>query len=143
MYERKETKMKDIEQELKDGVMVLASQLKEAKPGSDEQKAIADSLVKVAEENLKYLKGEDDIFNNDAQRQKLYAEVEKLKAEVNRIENDIPGTGWKAWVMQMRPDQAANIIVILMITGATVSMEKHGHILPDRILKGGMKLFRA
>lgn len=142
MYERKETEMKDIEQELKGGVMILSEQLKTAKPG-DEQRAIVDNLVKLAEENLKYLKGEDDIFNNDAQRQKLYAEVEKLKAEVDRIENDIPETGWKAWVAQMRPDQVANIVVILAITGAAVSMEKNGHILPDRILKWGMKLFRA
>ena len=135
--------MKDIEQELKYGVIVLANQLKEAKPGSDEQKAIAECLVKVAEENLKYLKGEDDIFNNDAQRQKFYAEVEKIKAEVNKLENDIPESGWKSWVAQMRPDQVANIVVILAITGAAVSMEKNGHILPDRILKWGMKLFRA
>ena len=135
--------MKDIEQELKGGVMVLADQLKEAKPGSDEQKAIAECLIKVADENLKYLKGEDDIFNNDAQRQKLYAEVEKLKAEVYRIENDIPDAGWKAWVAQIRPDQVANIVVILVITGAAVNMEKDGHILPDRILKWGMKLFKA
>lgn len=143
MYLRKETEMKDIEQELKSGVMVLSDQLKAAKAGSDEQKAITECLVKVAEENLKYLKGEDDIFNNDAERQKLYAEVEKLKAEVQRIENDIPETGWKAWIVQMRPDQVANIVVILAITGAAVSMEKNGHILPDRILKWGMKLFRA
>ena len=140
---RKETEMKDIEQELKGGVMILSEQLKTAKPGSDEQKTITECLVKVADENLKYLKGEDDIFNNDAQRQKLYAEVEKLKAEANRIENDIPGSGWKAWVAQMRPDQVANIVVILAITGAAVSMEKNGHILPDRILKWGMKLFKA
>ena len=70
---RKETEMKDIEQELKSGVMVLTDQLKEAKAGSDEQKAITENLVKLAEENLKYLKGEDDILNNDAQRQNLYA----------------------------------------------------------------------
>lgn len=135
--------MKDIEQELKGGVMVLADQLKEAKPGSDEQKAIAECLIKVADENLKYLKGEDDIFNNDAQRQKLYAEVEKLKAEVRKMNNDIPETGWKAWVAQIRPEQVMNDAIILVIVGVAVKMEKDGHILPDRILKWGMKLFKA
>lgn len=135
--------MKDIEQEFKGVVTVLSDQFKEAKPGSDEQKAIVECMIKVADENLKYLKGEDDIFNNDAQRQKLYAEVEKLKTEMRRMENDIPKTGWKAWIAQIKPEQVMNDAIILTIVGAAVKMEKDGHILPDRILKWGMKLFKA
>ena len=135
--------MKDIENGLKNGTLNLLEQLDKTKLASDEQKAVIDSIVKLADENLKYLKGEDEIFNNDAERQKLYAEVEKLKAEARRSDRDIPIDNFRSWMMQIRPDQAANIIVILTITGIAVNMEKNGHILPDRLLKWGMKLFKA
>ena len=132
--------MKDIEQNLKSSVNLLTEQFKEAKPGSDEQKAIIDGMVKCSDEYLKYIKGEDDIFNNDAERQKLYTEVEKLKAETQKlIDKSLPDI--KTWVMQMRPDQVVNDAIIIMALVATVRMEKNGFILPDRLLKLGWKLF--
>lgn len=133
--------MKDIEQGLKDSVNLLLEQFKDAKAGSDEQKAIVDGVVKLSDERLKYIKGEDEIFNNDAERQKLYAEVDKIKAEIRKTEEDHKPNDLKAWAMQMRPDQIVNDAIIIMALIATVRMEKNGFILPERLTKWGMKLF--
>lgn len=133
--------MKDIEQELKSSVSLLNGQVKEAKAGSDEQKALIEGTIKFADEYLKYIKGEDEIFNNDAERQKLYAEVDKVKADICRMEEDHKPADIKTWAMQMRPDQIVNDAIIIMALIATVRMEKNGFILPERLTKWSMKLF--
>ena len=136
---RKETIMKDIEKEFKTRVLSLLEEVDNAKAGSDEQKNLVEEATKCADEYLKYLKGEDEIFNNDATRQKAYAEVEKLKAEVEKLSEE-PGFDLKKWIMQIRPDQVANTVVILAVTAAAFRMEKNGCIFPERLIKWPMKL---
>ena len=134
--------MKDIETELKSRVLTLLEQFDETAAGSKESVMVAANVAKLTDSYLKVVKGEDEIFNKDAEREKLHAETRKLKLEADRMENERTEKTFKEWAMQMRPDQVANIIVIIAITGASVSMEKNGHILPDRFIKWGMKLFR-
>ena len=132
--------MKDIEREFKARVLSLLEEVDDAKAGSEDQKNLVEEAVKCADEYLKYLKGEDEIFNNDATRQKAYAEVEKLKAEVEKLSEE-PEFDFKKWIVQIRPDQIANTIVILTITAAAFRMEKNGFIFPERLVKWPMKLF--
>ena len=137
---RKENIMKDIEKELKARVISLLEEADKAKPGSDEQKNLVDEAMKCADEHLKYLKGEDEIFNNDAVRQKAYAEVAKLKEELRQLSEE-PEFDFKKWLMQIRPDQVVNTMIILSVTVAAFRMEKTGFIFPERLVKWAMKLF--
>ena len=132
--------MKDIEKEFKTRVLSLLEEVDDAKAGSDEQKNLVEEAVKCADEYLKYLKGEDEIYNNDAIRQKAHAEVAKLKAEVEKLSEE-PEFDFKKWIMQIRPDQIASLTIILFVTAAAFKMEKDGCIFPERLIKWPMKLF--
>lgn len=133
--------MQDIEREVKERITKILEDSDVAKAGSDEQKALIHEACELGELFLKVKKSEEDIFNNDAIRQKNHAETAKIKAEIDKLnEEDIP-MDLKRWIAQIRPDQVVNAIVIISITVAAFRMEKTGFIFPERLVKFGMRLF--
>ena len=83
--ERKQT-MDDIRKRLKQSIELQLDELDQAKTKPDDSKIRADNAVKLTEAYLKTVKGQDDIFNNEADRQKTHAEIKKIKLEAERIE---------------------------------------------------------
>lgn len=132
--------MNEIKQEVKSSILNSLEELKNVTPGSKESVLITQNTTKLIEAQLKLIKAEDEIFNNDAEREKLHAETKKLKAELAQLENDSNPT-IKEWLAQLKPDQVMNAVIILGVTGAAINLEKSGYILPERLVKIGMKLF--
>lgn len=87
--------MDNIRAILKDGIELQMEELKKAKT-ADDSKIRADNAVKLTEVYLKTVKEQDDIFNNEASRQKVNAETKKIKLEAERIEleRDRPEPGF-------------------------------------------------
>ena len=87
--------MDNIRAILKDGIELQIEELKKAKT-ADDSKIRADNAVKLTEVYLKTVKGQDDIFNNEADRQRVYAETKKINLEAERIEleRDQPEPGF-------------------------------------------------
>ena len=132
--------MDEIRNEVKNELMAQLEALSNARDGSNEAKNIAEIIEKLGGLHNGIVDEQEKIFDHDANRQKVYAEAEKLKVEKRKMENDLDKPE-QPWFERISPDTLVSCGTIVVATGLVLIFDK-ANITPTRLFKfiPGVKL---